>query len=57
VSMSDWGICEGAWGAAAGVSGSPPLQAARNQALETAAAVEMRNLRRVNGVADIAVLS
>ena len=30
--------------------------AARNQALEAAAAVEMRNLRRVNGVADIAVL-
>jgi hypothetical protein len=38
------------------VSVSPPPQAARNQALEAAAAVEMRNLRRVNGVTDISVL-
>src|SRR5829696_62540 len=57
VSISDWGICDGACGAAAGVSVSPPLHAARNQALEAAAAVEMRNLRLVNGVADIVVLS
>ena len=55
LSMSDWGTAE-AEDCAGGASSPPPPQAASSHALEVAAAVVSRNLRRVNGAEDIAVL-
>src|SRR5215203_3722012 len=57
LSMSDCGTADADWAAGPGLSSSEPPHAARNQVLEAAAAVEIKNFRRVNGVADIAVLS
>jgi hypothetical protein len=52
LSISVCGTCDADWGCPQERylrHHSPPPQAARNHALEAAAAVEMRNLRRVNG--------
>jgi hypothetical protein len=46
LSMSDWGTVEGD-GAAAGAEPPSELHAVRNHALEAAAAVEIKNLRRL----------
>jgi hypothetical protein len=56
LSISDCGTVE-ADGAAAGAEPPSWLHAARNHALEAAAAVEIKNLRRLIWLADIAVLS
>src|SRR5215204_821532 len=57
LSMSAWETAGADWAAGLGLSSFEPPHAARNQVLEAAAAVEIKNFRRVNGVADIAVLS
>jgi hypothetical protein len=57
LSISAWEIgCADCPVSVLGLSSSPP-HAPRNQALEAAAAVLIRNLRRVRRFADIAVLS
>src|ERR671910_2658846 len=56
-SISDCETADADWAAGPGLSSFEPPHAARNQVLEAAAAVEIKNFRRVIGVADIAVLS
>jgi hypothetical protein len=57
-SISDWGTWEAEASVVPGPLSPPPPHAASSQALEAAAALEMRNFRRVNADGDdIAVLS
>jgi hypothetical protein len=56
-SMSAWGTCEAEAPVVPGPFSPPPPHAASSQALDAAAALEIKNLRRVNAEGDdIAVL-